>query len=81
MQRDKLTFDTLSIKADDCYGFRNIPYQVFDDRDLFMIVKFATRYHLLTVQEKYKELLSLFDELGKIITFGISKQAGRDDWK
>ncbi|CEP16279.1 hypothetical protein [Parasitella parasitica] len=63
---DEKSYDAIiNIKADGFCGSRTIAYRVSDDQDLFMNVKFAMRDHLITVQEKYRALFSLFDELGR----------------
>lgn len=76
---DEAAYDQIiNIRGDGFCGFRALAYQLFDNQDAFMQVKFAMRDRLVEVKNVYVQHFDNYDidKLERIVTYGIRNEKG-----
>ncbi|KAG1112200.1 hypothetical protein G6F42_014807 [Rhizopus arrhizus] len=74
---DEAAYDQIiNIRGDGFCGFRALAYQLFDNQDAFMQVKFAMRDRLVEVKNVYIQHFDNYDidKLERIVTYGIRNE-------
>ncbi|EPB87452.1 hypothetical protein HMPREF1544_05762 [Mucor circinelloides 1006PhL] len=76
---DEAAYDQIiNIRGDSFCGFRALAYQLFDNQDAFMQVKFAMRDRCVAVKNVYIQHFDSYniDKLERIGTYGIHNERG-----